>query len=51
MGLISEASRSIAPAYRVPLAAYVFVAAYAFLGAKAHILKGRKVLARIQAGH
>jgi MFS transporter, FHS family, L-fucose permease len=35
MGFIAEAHRSIAPAYMVPLAAYVFVAAYAFLGARA----------------
>jgi MFS transporter, FHS family, L-fucose permease len=30
MGLIAEARHSIAPAYVVPLAAYLFVAAYAF---------------------
>jgi FHS family L-fucose permease-like MFS transporter len=35
MGLIAEARRSIALAYLVPLVAYVFVAAYAFLGANA----------------
>jgi FHS family L-fucose permease-like MFS transporter len=35
MGLIAEAHRSIALAYLVPLVAYVFVAAYAFLGANA----------------
>jgi FHS family L-fucose permease-like MFS transporter len=35
MGLIAEAYRSIALAYLVPLVAYVFVAGYAFLGAKA----------------
>jgi MFS transporter, FHS family, L-fucose permease len=34
MGLISEARHSIAPAYVVPFAAYIFIAAYAFLGAK-----------------
>jgi len=35
MGLIAETSHSIAPAYIVPLTAYVFIAAYAFIGAKA----------------
>jgi FHS family L-fucose permease-like MFS transporter len=35
MGWIAEAHRSITLAYLVPLVAYVFVAAYAFLGAKA----------------
>jgi len=35
MGLIAEAYHSIARAYLVPLAAYVFVAVYAFAGAKA----------------
>jgi MFS transporter, FHS family, L-fucose permease len=35
MGLIAEARHSIAPAYSVPLVAYVVVAAYAFAGAKA----------------
>ncbi len=35
MGWVAEAHRSIALAYLVPLAAYGFVAAYAFLGAKA----------------
>jgi FHS family L-fucose permease-like MFS transporter len=35
MGLIAEAYRSIALAYLVPLVAYIFVAAYAFLGATA----------------
>ncbi len=34
MGLIAEARHSIAPAYVIPLAAYVFIAAYAFTGAK-----------------
>jgi MFS transporter, FHS family, L-fucose permease len=34
MGLIAEARHSIAPAYVVPLAAYVVIAAYAFAGAK-----------------
>jgi FHS family L-fucose permease-like MFS transporter len=35
MGLIAEAYQSIAPAYLVPLVAYVFVAGYAFVGSKA----------------
>ncbi len=35
MGWIAEAHRSIALAYLIPLVAYAFVAAYAFLGAKA----------------
>jgi MFS transporter, FHS family, L-fucose permease len=34
MGLIAEARQTIAPAYIVPLAAYVFIAAYAFLVAQ-----------------
>jgi MFS transporter, FHS family, L-fucose permease len=34
MGLIAEARHSIAPAYVVPLAAYVVIAGYAFAGAK-----------------
>lgn len=34
MGLIAEARHSIAPAYVVPLAGYVFIAVYAFRGAK-----------------
>lgn len=34
MGLISEARHSIAPAYVVPLVAYVVIAVYAFAGAK-----------------
>lgn len=34
MGLIAEARHSIAPAYGVPLIAYVVIAAYAFAGAK-----------------
>jgi MFS transporter, FHS family, L-fucose permease len=34
MGLIAEAYHSISVAYLVPLVAYVFVAAYAFVGAK-----------------
>ena len=34
MGLIAEA-RGIATAYTIPLAAYVFIAAYGFAGAKA----------------
>jgi hypothetical protein len=40
MGLIAE-SHSIAIAYLVPLAAYVFVAVYAFLGAEAEPLEAR----------
>jgi len=35
MGLIAETSHSIARAYLVPLGAYVFIAGYAFVGAKA----------------
>jgi FHS family L-fucose permease-like MFS transporter len=35
MGLIAEARHSIAPAYGVPLIAYVVIAAYAFAGTKA----------------
>jgi MFS transporter, FHS family, L-fucose permease len=35
MGLVAEAFHSIALAYLVPLMAYVFVAAYAFFGARA----------------
>lgn len=35
MGLIAEARHSIAPAYGVPLIAYVVIAVYAFAGAKA----------------
>jgi len=35
MGLIAEARQSIAPAYLVPLAAYLVIAGYAFVGAKA----------------
>ena len=34
MGLISEAAHSVAIAYLVPLAAYIFVALYSFLGSK-----------------
>ena len=34
MGLISEAAHSVAMAYLVPLAAYIFVALYSFLGSK-----------------
>jgi len=34
MGLIAEARHTIAPAYIVPLAAYVFIAGYAFLVAQ-----------------
>jgi fucose permease len=33
MGLIAEARHSIAPAFVVPLIAYVFIAGYAFAGA------------------
>jgi FHS family L-fucose permease-like MFS transporter len=35
MGLIAEARHTIAPAYIVPLAAYVLIAGYAFAGARA----------------
>jgi FHS family L-fucose permease-like MFS transporter len=35
MGLIAEVHRRIALAYLIPLVAYVLIAAYAFLGAKA----------------
>lgn len=34
MGKIADARQSMAPAYVVPFAAYIFVAAYAFFGAK-----------------
>ena len=34
MGLIAEARHAIAPAYIVPLAAYVVIAGHAFLGAQ-----------------
>ena len=34
MGLVAEVRHSIAPAYVVPLVAYVIIAAYAFTGAK-----------------
>lgn len=34
MGKIADARHSMAPAYVVPFAAYIFVAAYAFFGAK-----------------
>lgn len=40
MGLIAEARHSIAPAYVVPLAAYVLIAVYAFVGAKARGIDG-----------
>lgn len=40
MGLIAEARHSIAPAYVVPLAAYVLIAVYAFVGAKARGIEG-----------
>jgi len=42
MGLMAEAYRSIALAYLIPLVAYVFVAAYAFAGARAGLLKEAK---------
>jgi FHS family L-fucose permease-like MFS transporter len=35
MGLIAEMYHSIARAYLVPLSAYVFIAAYGLVGAKA----------------
>lgn len=35
MGLIAETYHRIAPAYLVPLVAYVFVAGYAFVGTQA----------------
>ncbi len=35
MGKIADARHSMAPAYLVPLAAYIFVAAYGFAGARA----------------
>jgi FHS family L-fucose permease-like MFS transporter len=38
MGLIAEAWHSIAPAYGIPVAAYVFIAGYAFLGAKPRVV-------------
>jgi len=34
MGLISELRHSIAPAYVIPLVAYIVIAGYAFAGAK-----------------
>jgi FHS family L-fucose permease-like MFS transporter len=34
MGLVAETAHSIAPAYLVPLTAYVFIAGYAFVGAR-----------------
>jgi len=37
MGLISEAFQSLAAAYLVPLAAYLFIAYYALLGSKVHV--------------
>lgn len=40
MGLIAEARHSIAPAYAVPLVAYIVIAAYAFAGAKIHSRNG-----------
>ena len=40
MGLIAETRHTIAPAYIVPLAAYVFIAGYAFLGAQARGVAG-----------
>jgi FHS family L-fucose permease-like MFS transporter len=42
MGLIAEAHGSIALAYLVPLVAYVFIAAYAFLGLKPDIPKQQR---------
>jgi MFS transporter, FHS family, L-fucose permease len=39
MGLISERSGSIAPAYSVPLFAYVVIALYSFFGSKQHELR------------
>jgi FHS family L-fucose permease-like MFS transporter len=42
MGFIAETYRSIALAYVVPLVAYVFVAAYAFAGAKAGLTQEAK---------
>ncbi len=39
MGLIAEARHSIAPAYVVPMAAYVVIAGYAFAGAKARTVE------------
>jgi FHS family L-fucose permease-like MFS transporter len=41
MGLIAEAWHSIAPAYGIPVAAYVFIAAYAFLGAKPRVVDSK----------
>jgi FHS family L-fucose permease-like MFS transporter len=41
MGLIAEAYSSIALAYLVPLVAYVFVAVYAFAGAKAGLQEAK----------
>ena len=40
MGLIAESRHSIAPAYAVPLVAYVFIAIYAFAGAKPRVISG-----------
>src|SRR6202140_2769287 len=39
MGLISERSGSIAPAYTVPLFSYVVIALYSFFGSKQHELR------------
>lgn len=39
MGLISERTGSIAPAYSVPLFAYVVIALYSFFGSKQHKLR------------
>jgi FHS family L-fucose permease-like MFS transporter len=39
MGLISEAARSIAWAYVVPLVSYVFIALYSFLGSKSRAVQ------------
>ena len=40
MGLIAEVRHSIAPAYVIPLVAYVVIAGYAFAGAKARGISG-----------
>jgi len=46
MGLIAEARHSIAPAFVVPLVAYVYIAGYAFAGAK---VRDRKDTLQIQS--
>lgn len=43
MGLIAEVRHSIVPAYLVPLVAYVFVAGYAFAGARPGHLREARV--------